>query len=201
MVTYNCCWTKAPRCFEIGADAYNSDDQPPFCLVYRWVSYLPCGCVQAVTFHSCCPSPVLNILLKISWKVLYTAIHVFIIKVILHIFKMSYRLRNIEQCYLPGKMGNNMHSHEKVIITSPLCNRDFFSPVHSPVRYQTLLITLGIMYWPWDNTDVHCRHKSGYRQSPPKCRVGFHNGPVPQRIKTWPIFGDPVYELYIVFRT
>ena len=26
---------------------------------------------------------------------------------------MGYQLRNIEQCYLPGKMADNMHSHEK----------------------------------------------------------------------------------------
>ena len=26
---------------------------------------------------------------------------------------MSYQLGNIEQCYLPGKMADNMHSHEK----------------------------------------------------------------------------------------
>jgi hypothetical protein len=52
-------------------------------------------------FHSCCPSPVLNILLEISWKILYIASYVCIIDLILHIFKMSYQLRNIEQCYLP----------------------------------------------------------------------------------------------------
>jgi hypothetical protein len=34
-------------------------------------------------------------------KMLCIAIHEFIISVILHIFKMSYQLRNIEQCYLP----------------------------------------------------------------------------------------------------
>jgi hypothetical protein len=34
-------------------------------------------------------------------KMLYMAIHEYIISMILHIFKMSYQLRNIEQCYLP----------------------------------------------------------------------------------------------------
>ena len=58
---------------------------------------------------SCCPSPVLNILLEILWKIAYIAIRECIISVILRIFKMSYQLRNIEQCYLP----DSMHSHEK----------------------------------------------------------------------------------------
>src|SRR5882762_7661090 len=31
---------------------------------------------------------------------------------------MSYQLRNIEQCYLPGKMADNMHSHKKSDPTS-----------------------------------------------------------------------------------
>jgi len=44
---------------------------------------------------------------------MYIAIHECVILVILHIFKMSYQLRNIEQCYLPGKMADNMHSHKK----------------------------------------------------------------------------------------
>jgi hypothetical protein len=44
---------------------------------------------------------------------MYIAIHECVILVILHIFKMSYQLRNIEQCYLPGKMADNMHSHGK----------------------------------------------------------------------------------------
>jgi hypothetical protein len=56
---------------------------------------------KSVHFHSRCPSTVLNILLEISRKIMYIAIHVFIISVILHIFKLSYELRNIEQCYLP----------------------------------------------------------------------------------------------------
>jgi len=75
--------------------------------------YLPCGCAKSGHFHSCCPSPVLNILLEILWKIVYIAIHECVILVILHIFKMSYQLRNIEQCYLPGKMADNMHSHKK----------------------------------------------------------------------------------------
>ena len=41
------------------------------------------------------------------------AIYECVILVILHIFKMSYQLRNIELCYLPWKMADNMHSHEK----------------------------------------------------------------------------------------
>ena len=52
-------------------------------------------------FHSCCPSPVLNILLEIPWKIEYFINHVCIILGILHAFKISYELRNIEQCYLP----------------------------------------------------------------------------------------------------
>ena len=63
--------------------------------------YLPCGCAKSGHFHSCCPSPVLNILLEILWKIVYIAIYECIISVILHIFKMGYQLRNIEQCYLP----------------------------------------------------------------------------------------------------
>ena len=50
-------------------------------------------------FHSCCPSPVLNILLEIPWKIQYLITHVCITLVILHVFKMSYELKNIEQCY------------------------------------------------------------------------------------------------------
>jgi len=80
--------------------------------------YLPCGCAKSGHFHSCCPSPVLNILLEILWKIVYIAIHECVILVILHIFKMSYQLRNIEQCYLPGKMADNMHSHKKSDPTS-----------------------------------------------------------------------------------
>ena len=75
--------------------------------------YLPWCCAKSGPFHSCCPSPVLDILLEILWNLLYIAIHKFKFPVILHIFKMSYQLRNIEQCYLPGKMADNMHSHEK----------------------------------------------------------------------------------------
>ena len=44
---------------------------------------------------------------------MYVAIYKCVILVILHIFKISYQLGNIEQCYLPGKMADNMHSHEK----------------------------------------------------------------------------------------
>jgi hypothetical protein len=44
---------------------------------------------------------------------MYIAIHECIIYVILHIFKISYQLQNIEQWYLPGKMAHNMYSHEK----------------------------------------------------------------------------------------
>jgi len=90
---------------------------------YLWFThstgcYLPCGCAKSGHFHSCCPSPVLNILLEILWKIVYIAIHECVILVILHIFKMSYQLRNIEQCYLPGKMADNMHSHKKSDPTS-----------------------------------------------------------------------------------
>ena len=46
-------------------------------------------------------------------KIGYVAIYKCVILIILHIFKIIYQLGNIEQCYLPGKMADNMHSHEK----------------------------------------------------------------------------------------
>jgi hypothetical protein len=58
-------------------------------------------------FHSCCPSPVLNIVLEISRKILYIAFHVHIILVISYLFKASYK-RNIEQRYLPRTATNHI---------------------------------------------------------------------------------------------
>src|SRR5882762_11113369 len=59
-------------------------------------------------FHSCCPSPVLNIVLEISRKLSYISFHVHIILVISYLFKASYKLRNIEQCYLPRTATNHI---------------------------------------------------------------------------------------------
>ena len=69
-------------------------------LPFRWVLSAMWLC-NIGHFHSCCPSPVLNILLKIPQKFQYLITHVCIILVILHVSKMNYELKNIEQCYLP----------------------------------------------------------------------------------------------------
>ena len=67
-------------------------------------------------FHSCCLSPVLNIFLEIPWEIQYIVTHVCIIVIILHVFKMTYKFRNSEQCYLHGKMADNLHSHTKTAL-------------------------------------------------------------------------------------
>jgi hypothetical protein len=64
---------------------------------------------KSVHFHSCCSSPVLNILLEISWKVLWIAIHVCNFKYIWNELWTQKFARNIKQCYL---LADNMHSHK-----------------------------------------------------------------------------------------
>ena len=75
-------------------------------LLFRWVLSAMWLC-NIGHFHSCCPSPVLDILLEIPRKIQYLITHVCIILVILHVFKISYELKNIEQCYLPWSAWEN----------------------------------------------------------------------------------------------
>jgi hypothetical protein len=49
--------------------------------------------------------------------------------VILHTFKIGYYLGHIKQCYLPGKMADNMHSQKQVVMALFL-----HSPPHNWVR-------------------------------------------------------------------
>ena len=89
---------------------------------------------------------------------MYIAIYECIIYVILHIFKISYQLQNIEQWYLPGKMADNMHSHEKVTTLASCFNRlscswdleklevsnDLYIPRFGCLNMKTIFCTLRI---------------------------------------------------------
>ena len=87
--------------------------------------------------------------------------------VILHVFKMSYELKNIEQCYLPGKMADNMHSHKKPDLITSCPVAVLFLPqlgekMPLPLtRHYVCLLYIYILYSPFsfNRTDVAAKQR------------------------------------------